>query len=643
MLRMSLGAVRDRWHLFAGALVAVAFGVGLVQSALQVMAATDQPSLPPGLSGLERSRIRDGYAGAATLLGLSVMLAVFLTVFVVSTTFGFAVAQRRRELGLLRLIGAQRGRLRLMLLLEATLLGLLGTAVGVPVGLLGTWAQSTLLIEVGMLPPWFEAPWVQGTVWVAAFVGVGTAVVGASAAAWRASRVSALEAIGDLPRSFPVMTGWRWFWGLSAAGFTVLMVIAAQAAGDFVAALMIALVVMISGSVALSQLSPIVVPVAGRLPSLLLRGHVVTDLARAGVLHAVRRSAATAAPLIVLVGLLAGLWGVFGSLAKAVGEEQRQLITAELVVGGRVADGPGVAARSEQTTVPVTIMTTSGKKKRTTYSEAVGIDPAGYQRTHALRPRKGSLDKLSGATIAIGPGMAVEGYKLGQSVTATIGTRQQVLTVVAIMPETLDVTENFFVPRSLTAGVAGSTETIVRVAPGTSAKELAERLRAQPAAGTGEPSAGREVRTVQEWAEAKAAHEQRDDTGIFAVLMGLAGVYAAVAVVNAVVMAAADRRREFALARMAGLTRRQVIGIATVESLTVVVVGVLLGTVVAGAALAGIAAGTAQTYGVVVVAVPWRLLGLLLAGSLAVVGGASAITAWTTTRFRPVTVLSGRE
>jgi putative ABC transport system permease protein len=114
-------------------------------------------------------------------------------------------------------------------------------------------------------------------------------------------------------------------------------------------------------------------------------------------------------------------------------------------------------------------------------------------------------------------------------------------------------------------------------------------------------------------------------------------------VVNAVVMAAADRRREFALARMAGLTRRQVVGIATVESVTVVVVGVLLGTVVAGAALAGIAAGTAHTYGVVVVAVPWRLLGLLLAGSLAVVGGTAAITAWTTTRFRPVTVLSGRE
>ncbi|GAB3817052.1 hypothetical protein GCM10028799_20730 [Kribbella italica] len=627
---MSLGALRDRWHLFAGAVVAVAFGVGLIQSALQVMAATDAPSLPPGLTGLERSKIRDGYAGAATLLGMSVMLAVFLTVFVVSTTFGFAVVQRRRELGLLRLVGAQRGSLRLMLLLEATVLGLAGTVLGVPLGLLGTWAQSALLIELSMLPSWFDAPWIWGTLWVAAFVGVGTAVVGAFAAAWRASRVSALEAIGDLPRTMPVMTGWRWFWGVSSAGFTVLMVIAAQAAGDFVAGLLIALVVMISGSVALSQLSPIVVPIAGRLPAVVLRGSVVTDLAKAGVLHAVRRSAATAAPLIVLVGLLAGLWGVFGSLAKAVGEEQRQLISADLVVEGSVKPGEGIAAVSEQTTVPVTIV----GKKQTRYSEAVGIDPAGYQRTHELRPRRGSLDKLSGATIAIGPGMAAEGYKLGQVLTATIGGKRLQVKVVALMPETLDVTENFFVPKELTEGLGGSTETLVKVDPGADLKTVG---RAVSAAGGGA------VRTVEEWAEDKAAVEQRDDTGIFVVLMGLAGVYAAVAVVNAVVMAAAERRREFALARMAGLTRRQVVGIATVESLTVVVVGVLLGAVVAGAAMAGIAAGTAQMFGVVVVAVPWRLLGLLLAGSLAVVGGTAAITAWTTTRFSPVVVLGGRE
>jgi putative ABC transport system permease protein len=622
MLRISWGALRDRWQLFAGAVVAVALGVGLVQSAVQVMAATDRPVLPPGLSGAERASIREGYAGAATLLGMAVMLAVFLTVFVVSTTFGFTVAQRRRELALLRLVGAQRGSLRLMLLGEAVLLGLLGTAVGVPAGVLGAFVQSKLLVSLGMLPSWFHAPWDSGALYAAAAVGVTTALTGVFAAAWRASRITALEALSDSPSSRRVMTGWRWFWGLSAAAVTIVLVVVAQAASDLVAGLMIALLVMVSGSVALSQLSPIAVPWVGRLPALALHGSVVADLARANVLHAVRRSAATAAPLIVLVGLLLGLWGTFGSLAKAVGEEQRQLVTADLVVSGVVAPAIDIAITSPQTSVPIAVR----HHRSTVYSEAIGIDPAAWQRTHKLLPRKGSLDRLTGATIAIGPGMSAEGYKLSSMLAATVDGRPVKLKVVAILPETLDVGDNFFVPRALTP--TGRTETLVKLADGTDLQKARRRLGG---------------RTVADWAESRGEAQQRGNTAIFAVLMGLAGVYAAVAVVNAIVMAAAERRREFALARMAGLTRAQVVLVALIESLTVVLIGILLGCIVAAAALAGVATGTASTYGVVVVAIPWRLLALILGGSLLVVGATAAGTAWAATKSQPISLLGGRE
>ena len=287
---MSVGAVRTRWHLFAGAVVAVALGVGLVQSGLQMLAATDRPALPAGLSAYDRARVREGYVGAATLLGMSVMLAVFLTVFIVSTTFGFTVVQRRRELGLLRLVGAQRGYLCLMLVTEAGLLGLIGTVVGVPLGLLGTWAQSWLLIKLGMLPSWFDAPWDQGAMWAAMIVGVSTALAGVLAAAWRASRISALEALTESRAAQRVMTGWRWFWGLSAAFCTVVLVVAAQAARDLVAGLMIGLVVMISGSVALSQLSPIVVPHGALRPGRGRRSGCHAGRPRAADRPAVRRS-----------------------------------------------------------------------------------------------------------------------------------------------------------------------------------------------------------------------------------------------------------------------------------------------------------------------------------------------------------------
>jgi putative ABC transport system permease protein len=451
--------------------------------------------------------------------------------------------------------------------------------------------------------------------WAAMIVGLSTALIGVLAAAWRASRVSALEALTESPKAMRVMTAWRWFWGLSAAACTVLLVIAAQAARDLVAGLMIGLIVMISGSIALSQLSPVVVPLAGRLPAAILRGNLIADLARAGVLHAVRRSAATAAPLIVLVGLVVGLWGTFGSLAKAVGVEQERLITADRVVtGDSVPTGPAIAVASPQTAVPVAIT----RGKRTVYSEAIGIDPAAYQQTHELRPRKGSLNQLSGRTIAIGPGMAVEGYKLGSTVTIVLGNRKLPVKVVAIMPETLDVSENFFIPRSLLPA-GGRTETLVKVAPGN------------------DFHAGISIR---EWAEARGEAQQRGNSGLFAALMGLAGIYTAVAVVNAVVMSTADRRREFALARMAGLTRIQVVKVALVESTAVVVIGVLLGSLVAGAALAGIAAGP---YGLAALAIPWRLLGLLLAVALVVVGAAAAFTAHRATNPQPISLLAGRD
>ncbi|WUJ73258.1 ABC transporter permease [Kribbella soli] len=604
MLRLSVGALRTRWQLFAGAVVAVALGVGLVQSGLQMVAATDRPVLPAGLSAYQRAQVWEGYVGAATLLGMSVMLAVFLSVFIVSTTFGFMTVQRRREFGLLRLVGAQRGYLCLMVITEAGLLGLVGSVVGLPLGVLATWAQSWLLVQLGMLPSWFEAPWDQGAVWAAMTVGVSTALVGVLAAAWRASRINALEAVVEGSAARRVMTGWRWFWGLSAAFGTVVLVIAAQAARDLVAGLMIGLVVMISGSVALSQLSPVVVPLVGRVPAIVVRGNLIADLARAGVLHAVRRSAATAAPLIVLVGLVVGLWGTFGSLAKAVGVEQERLITADVVVDHAVAPGPGIVAASAQTAVPIVV----NRGKNTVYSEAIGIDAAAYQQTHKLRPRKGSLDRLIGRTIAIGPGMAVEGYKLGSVLKVALGNRKIAVKVVAIMPETLDVSENFFIPRSLLPA-GGRTETLVKLAPGTTM----------------------DGRTVEEWAEARGEAQQRSNSGLFAALMGLAGIFTAVAVVNAVVMSTADRRREFTLGRMAGLTRGQVVAISVVESATVVVVGVLLGALVAAAALAGIAAGP---YGLAALAIPWRLLGLIFASALVVVGSAAALTAWRATSRR---------
>jgi putative ABC transport system permease protein len=127
--------------------------------------------------------------------------------------------------------------------------------------------------------------------------------------------------------------------------------------------------------------------------------------------------------------------------------------------------------------------------------------------------------------------------------------------------------------------------------------------------------------------------------GIMAVLMGLGGLYAAVAVVNAVVIAGAKRRAEFATARVSGLTRPQVVRTALAEAWAVTTIGLLLGGLVAAAALAGFATGDGPN----VLAVPWTPLALLVTGSYAVTGLASVWTTLAATRTAPVLLIAARE
>lgn len=634
MFLLSLSTFRERWQLFIGAVLSMAVGVALVQSSLLVLAATGRPRVPEGLSRQDESAVREGYVGAATVMGMTVFLSVFLAVFIVSSTFAFTVAQRRRDLALLRLVGGSRGQVRRLLLSEALLLGVVGTALGVPIGFAGMWAQSWLLIEIGLLPTTFSASWESWALTASAVVGVGVALLGVFSASLRAAKVRPLEALRNTGQAARVMTLSRWFFGLSWAAVTAGMLTMAGTA-DLLGAMMVALGVSMSGAVALSLLSPLVVPLVARLFGLLLRATTLGGLAEANLRDGVRRSASTAAPLIVLVSLLLGLTGTFASLAAATGQEQQRLVDGDLVVestgaaADRIAAVPGVVVASRRSQVPATL--TAGKESYE--SGIVAVDDA-YRLTHRLPPRAGSLDQLRGRTVVTGPATSSERIAVGSTVTAHIGGVELPLTVVAALPETLEAGDSFLLPRSLVPAellVNAHTETVVQA---DDPAEVAARIEAADIG---------EVRTVADWAAGKTDSQQSGNIKILAVLMGLSGLYALMAVINAVVIAAAERRTEFAVARVTGLTRRQVVRMAVLESCAVTAIGLLLGCSVAGAGLAAIGAATKKSTGTAVVAVPWELLGVVTAGAFLVVGATSLWTALAATRDRPVTLVAARE
>ncbi|MGK5550233.1 FtsX-like permease family protein [Actinomadura kijaniata] len=642
---MSWSTFRERWTLFAGALLTVAFGVALVQASVMVTLGTDRPRIPAGTPAAEAARIRDAYEGVSSLLGMTVMLSCFLAVFIVGSTFAFTVAQRRADLALLRTLGGSRRQVMTLLLAEAVILGLLGSLGGIALGVPFMWIQTWLLTGTGFVPDAFTPVWDNGVLVASVSVGVGMALSGSLAAALRAARVRPLEALRDIGGAARVMTFGRWLWGGTMLLATGAMV-AAQGSVDFLGALMIALGVSLCGSVGLSALSPLVVPLAGHLLRPLARFGPLAELAQANLRDGRRRAAATAAPMIALVALLVGLTAMLGTQANAAGADVRRDILGQLVVTStgadaeRIASVPGVEAASTAVTADIALTVThreaADERHRMTYrSGIVAIDPDAYQRTHRRRPVSGSLDALRGRAVVAGPGVAGTGVRRGSTAVARIGDRTVTLRVVARMPATMENnSDSFFVPRDLLPSAAAASaraETIVKVAPGTPVAAVADRLRAARVG---------KVETVDRWVAARVAEQQEQNDGVMIVLMGLAAVYAVVAVVNAMVIAGTERRREFAVARLTGLSRRQVVRSALLESCGVTLIGISLGLLVAAAALGGFLFGPSGTE---ILAVPWRLIAALVAGAFAISALTSVLITRAATRIPPVALAAARE
>ncbi|WP_327006283.1 ABC transporter permease [Dactylosporangium sp. NBC_01737] len=137
----------------------------------------------------------------AQLIIATVFVGGFVAVFVVSSTCAFAVTSRRRELGLLRAVGATPGQVRRLLLTEIVLVALLA---GVPGALLGALAAPLLagpFVAVGLEPAGFTV----GVSWWALGVSVLTGLVVGAAGVWlsarRAGRVSPSPRCATRPSS----------------------------------------------------------------------------------------------------------------------------------------------------------------------------------------------------------------------------------------------------------------------------------------------------------------------------------------------------------------------------------------------------------------------------------------------------------
>ncbi|MFD4897017.1 ABC transporter permease [Streptomyces sp. NPDC058411] len=602
------------------------------------------------LTGDDRRRAdpdpdRDSEALTAVnaLLGTAAGITGFVSVFVVASTFSFAVAQRRREFGLLRTAGATPGQVRRTVLAEAFVIGTLASAAGCLLGEAAAPLLARRLVDEGLAPDWFaigDATWPLHT---AFWTGLAVALAGAAVSAHRAGRIRPVEALRDaavddgrMPPSRALLGAAVLLTGLGLLGWSLL-----TDPGDVLKRKTYILQPMwiIVGCALLAPL--LVRPLARLLTWLPARLPGATGLlARQNASTSVRRTASVAAPVLITVALAGSLLGTVATIDEARATEATAVSGADFVAGGdgpldprfvqRVRSVPGAVASASRST-GVTVLE---EGTALISSEARAADPAALAATARLPLVAGRLTDLDDGSIVVNEEW--ETRTVGEHVRVWLGDGRAVSLRVAAVMRTGTGSNGVYVTPANAAGAAVDRMDI-KVRAGAD-RSAVRALLEKAGRDTGTP-----VMTRDAWV---AAHHPRTGGSTRAgllLILGIALLYTGIALANTLVMSTSDRVRDLAVLRLTGATASQVLRLVAVEALMVVAVGAVLGGAVAGLNLLGVRSALALLAVSSTVVVPWAAVGAVLAACAVAATVSAVLPALAALRTRPVEVAGARE
>ncbi|WP_219822095.1 ABC transporter permease [Streptomyces sp. Ru62] len=182
------------------------------------------------VSGDGRAELQPEYIEHKRFLGVQLIsamaiLGLFTTVFVVASMLVLSTGMRRREIGLLRTIGASPKQVRRMILGEAAMVGLAGSIVGCVAGVVASPMLLSILKGLDVTPPGMRIDVAAWPLLVACVIGIGVSVIGAWAAGRKAAKVAPIEALLDSRSANQGMGRGRWIAGLSVLGLGVVLAV----------------------------------------------------------------------------------------------------------------------------------------------------------------------------------------------------------------------------------------------------------------------------------------------------------------------------------------------------------------------------------------------------------------------------------
>ncbi|WP_295660863.1 ABC transporter permease, partial [uncultured Nocardioides sp.] len=549
----------------------------------------------------------------ATLLLLFAAIALFVSVLVIANTFTILFAQRRRDFALLRCVGATRRQVLRSIRVEALVLGVVASVIGIAAGTgLGhglVAAARGLFSSAALGDVHIGLRWYVG----AAAVGLLVTTVAAWLPTRRAVRVDPLVALRP-EAGVDVRTG--------AGRVRVASGVLVAAAGVVLLAMSVAgesVRVMVAGGsaafVGLLMLGPIVVPALIRAVGP-LTGRIAGMPGRLATSNAVRnprRTAATTASLLVGVTLTTAVLIGMASSRSALGAE---LDTQHPLDGALTSTGeaiPGsVVAQVESLPSVDAVVAVQGTQARIVGAGAVPLLSA---------PDSTTVTRGDGPVAAAGPEEVYVPWELlgpqqfgGDTVTVRVGDRTERLTVVGgegwggaavVAPETF----------ARLSEESALTAVWVRAEEGADGDDFGGDLSAAAAPVAAE--------TVNGLADRAWVDLQLDVlTWTVVGLLAVAVVIALIGIANTLGLSVIERSRENSLLRALGLTRRQLRATLAVESVLLALVATVLGGVL-GTAFAWVAVQAMVEP--VIVDAPFVLPWLQLAAVVAVAGAAGLL------------------
>jgi putative ABC transport system permease protein len=535
------------------------------------------------------------------------VIALIIGAFLIANTFRMLVAQRTRELALLRALGANRRQVAGSIRIEAAITGAVGSLVGV---LLGLGAGAALVSSsAGLLPGMPPtAPVVTPLALLAGpFVGIGVAVLAGRGAARRALAVSPIDAMRT-PTGTDDATSRRRIIGGVAVTVIGLAGIMLGLSGELAAVLGAGVAALIVG---LGLLFPLVTGPVLRLVSWPIEHAGVTgSLARQQTLAAPRRTGATAAALAVTLGLIGFLLVFSASLGTASSDVLAARQHAELQLSSSApqglqdtmfalaeqADGvPGVAAARVVTYGEFEIVDDSADDPRPRVASAYVVDPAVADRLFDVEERDGALRELAAGELAVREAAAVaNGWATGDRVTLRFPDASSQQVVIGALFEG-GITTDWIIPPATAEGHLGdaSREVFVRLDEGVPTEQVQPELE----------RIADQVPTIDVMSRAELAEAIADENesylGILTAMFALSLAVGMLGVVNTLTLAIYDRIREIGLLRAVGATRGQVRAIVRWEAVITSIMGAALGTALGlGTAWVAVAAmpATSMTY-----------------------------------------------